>query len=193
MGREMNELNWTNRMRTKMIGPGQHFKNLFEASRLVSVDRSRLSLSLSRPFLALAAGVKTSRHELAAGPVAKIVEMLKGSNLRKTVGERWELDMKGLEYEPFCSLMLKGYWTPPKNKGDLTLTLKNTKIGCYISAWHSSSFLGTMNTSLGILYQQDVFTHQGFPFWADDFAGFSDDFVGDRYGWSVWSRWPSRS
>lgn len=30
------------------------------------------------PFLALAAGVKTSRHELAAGPVAKIVEMLKG-------------------------------------------------------------------------------------------------------------------
>lgn len=65
-------------------------------------------LSLSRPFLALAAGVKTSRHELAAGPVAKIVEMLKGSNIRKTLGERWELDMKGLEYEPFLQLDFDG-------------------------------------------------------------------------------------
>lgn len=74
-----------------MIGP-QTFQDIFEASSLVSVDKFRLS---TRPFLALAAGVKTSRHE-QAGPVAKIVEMLKGSNIRKTVRERLELDMKGM-------------------------------------------------------------------------------------------------
>ena len=78
--------------------PSNISRHFLEASGLV-LD-PQIGLVCLRPFLALAAGVKTSRHE-QAGPVAKIVEMLKGSKIRKT-GESLQLDLS------LCSLIWKG-------------------------------------------------------------------------------------